>query len=128
MVKKKDRKKADKKKVGKAKVKAKKKAKQKAKEKKRKSKLKKIKAKEKKNKISDIVTKEITEKTTPVTGNSQSRPIENLSMSVNAKTAISMIRSMKTVESVNNYVEGDERITVKKTAASKIRTLLKELY
>jgi len=123
MVKKKDRKKA-----AKAKVKAKKKAKQKAKEKKGKSKTKKVKTKEKKTKIRGGVTKEINKKPTPVAESSQALPIEDLSMSVNAKTAISIIRSLKTVDSVNKYIEGDERSTVKKIAASKIRTLLKELY
>ena len=132
MAKKKDRKKAAKKKAIKAKVKAKKKAKQKvrgkAKVKKEKAKNKKNRAKGKKAKILDVITKDMTEESTSVTESASTKPIENSSISVNAHTAISMIRSLKTVESVNNYVEGDVRITVKKAATSKITTLLKELY
>ena len=128
MAKKKDRKKAAKKMAHKAKVKIKKKAKQKAREKakakKDKAKNKKIKAKEKKAKIRGAITKGIIEESPPAVEDGAARTIQNSSLSVNAKTAVSIIRSLVTAESVNSYVEGDERITVKKAASSKIATLL----
>lgn len=50
-------------------------------------------------------------------------PSNNSSSQVNARTAISVIRSLKTVESVKNYIKGDERITVKKAGLTKINSL-----
>lgn len=43
----------------------------------------------------------------------------------NAKTAISKVRALKTVASIEKFVEGDVRITVMKVAASKINQFKK---
>jgi len=45
------------------------------------------------------------------------------SLSVNARTAISGINKLRTLEAINSYIAGDERVTVKGAAVSKITRL-----
>jgi hypothetical protein len=48
------------------------------------------------------------------------------SLSVNARTAISNIKNLGTTEAVNNYITGDERVTVLKAAKSRNTSFLPE--
>ena len=50
----------------------------------------------------------------------------NSSKNYNAKTAIAMIRKMTDAASVSSFSKGDERVTVKAAASSKIALLSKK--
>jgi len=54
---------------------------------------------------------------------SESKMSGTSSLSVNARTAVSKIRSLGKIEAINNYIAGDERVTVKEAATSKITSL-----
>lgn len=59
----------------------------------------------------------------PVIGEELVSPAKSSSVKVNVRTATSIIRGLKTVKSVNEYIKGDERITVKKAGLVKIASL-----
>ena len=145
MEKKKNRKKKDKKIAEKAKAREKAKAlkaklKEKAKKEKTNAKLKEKAGKEKaKDKVKVKVKKSKTKgkdpvpvarpetnkdkRGTAVKAVNEAKTSGTSSLSVNARIAISKIRSLGKIEAINNYIAGDERVTVKEAATSKITSL-----
>jgi hypothetical protein len=133
MKKKKNRKKKDKKIAEKAKT-LKAKLKEKAKKEKAKVKLKE-KARKEKTKVKQTKTKGMNAETaaSPVTSKEKrgtpgkavsiAKTPGASSLSVNARTAISKIRSLGKIEAINYYIAGDKRVTVRKAATSKITSL-----
>lgn len=104
-------KKKDKKIKSEKKVKDKKKAKSKGKDKKGK------KAKK------DKTVKKITPVTPIDTSKEASQKTAKLSLNDNVRIATTTIRNLRTIKQVEDYIAGDERITVKKIATSRINAI-----
>jgi hypothetical protein len=86
------------------------------------------KSKDKKNaKVSKAKVKDKAKKDKKKSETKKDKKRENKSgvssLAVNARSAISNIRSLDTIEAVNSYIAGDKRVTVMKVAASRITSL-----
>jgi hypothetical protein len=104
-------------------IKEKTKAKLKEKDRKEKTKVKKTKGKGKNAETSARHETSKEQRGTPGTAISEAKTSGNFSLSVNATTAVSKIKSLGKIETINNYIAGDERVTVKEAASSRIASL-----
>ena len=97
--------------------------KQKEKAKKEKIKVKKAKVKEKNTDAAASPETSKGKRGAPGIAISEAKTSGTSSLSVNARTAVSKIKTLGKTDAINNYIAGDKRVTVKKAATSRIASI-----